>query len=67
MRVDRFDRFLMRAGNSDDLVPEFFDERLKVERDEGLIFDDEDIGTDLVGNFLAGRLDQSESFIPRAI
>ncbi len=48
----------MGARDAGDGVAEFLDHRLDVERDDRLVLDDQHVGRDLLGDFLAGSLDQ---------
>ncbi len=65
--VDSVDRLAMGARDIEDPVPLLFDEVLKIERDEGLILDDQDIGANLVGNLLARGVNQACRIVDRAV
>ena len=56
------DRFFMRARDTDHLMSQFFHKRLQIERDGRLVFDDQHFGANLIGDFLAGCVDQSRGF-----
>ena len=56
--ADGVDRLGMRTRDVDNAMTEFLDQRLQNERDERLVLDDQHVGADLVGNFLAGSIDQ---------
>ena len=49
----------MRAGNADHPVTEALHQGLNVHCDEGLILNDEDVGSDLGGKLTAGFLNQT--------
>src|SRR5580704_4378523 len=61
------DRLAMGARDIDDAVPLFLDEGLKVEGNERLVLDDQDIGANLVGDLLAGGVDERSRFLDRTI
>ena len=52
----------MRTGNADYVVTKIFYEAFEVHRDEGLVFDDQNIGRDLCGHLAAGRIGQRSDF-----
>src|ERR1700736_4910858 len=57
----------MGARDIDDAVPLLLDEGLKVERNERLVLDDQDIGANLVGDLVARGVDERTGFLDRAI
>ena len=61
------DRLAMGARDIDDTVPLLLDEGLKVERNEWLVLDDQDVGANLAGDLLAGGVDERSSVVNRAI
>ena len=61
------DRLAMGARDIDDAVPLLLDEGLKVERNEWLVLDDQDVGANLAGDLLAGGVDERSSVVNRAI
>src|ERR1700730_7899068 len=61
------DRLAMGARNIDDAVPLLLDEGLKVEGNERLVLDDQDIGANLVGDLLARGVNERSGFLDRAI
>ena len=65
--VHGLDRLGMRARDVDDAMAEFFDQGLKVERDERFVLDDQHVSADLVGDLLAGTVDQRGRLVDRAI
>ena len=65
--LDSLDRLAMGPRDIGDTVPLLLDEVLKIERDERLVLDDQDIGPDLVGNLLAGGVDETCRLLDRAV
>src|SRR6202043_3652140 len=65
--LNGLDRLAMSARDIDDAVPLLLDEGLKVEGNERLVFDDQDIGANLVGDLLARGVDEISGFLDGAI
>ena len=65
--VDSIDRLAMGARDIDDPVPLLFDEILKIERDERLILDDQDIGANLIRDLLSRGINQAGCLVDRAV
>jgi len=65
--LDGIDRLAMGPRDIGDAVPLLFDEVLKIKRNEGLILDDQDIGANLVGDLLAGGVNEIGRLVSRAI
>src|SRR6202023_3438610 len=61
------DRLAMGARDIDDAVPLLLDEGLKVERNERLVLDNQDIGANLVCDLLARGVDERSGFLDCAI
>ena len=57
----------MRTRDIGDAVPLLLDQVLEIERDEGLVLDDQDIGANLVGDLLARGIDEARRVFGRAV
>ena len=64
---DSVDRLPMSPRDIGDAVPLLLDEVLKIERNEGLVLDDQDIGANLVGDLLASSIDEAYRLLLRAV
>jgi len=64
---DSVDRLAMGPRDIGDAVPLLLDEVLKIERNEGLVLDDQDIGANLVGDLLASSIDEACRLVLRAV
>ena len=64
---DSVDRLAMGPRDIGDAVALFLDEVLKIERDEGLVLDDQDIGANLVGDLLASGINEVCRLLDRAV